>query len=343
MASAAREPCAGALGPCAIDSTIVRESGLKTVRRRPGLQFLLLVPGLALWNSAIAALDASSRALLDSGHSAAVDIAFHQGMMTLDAARASWTEVLDEFARKAGVRFHYTVAPLGMVTVSCDRMTVARALECLLGRDAAFMVRYRSGSAGLKRDPLPTDVWLLRQPEAGSRSDGVAAPPPWREGGSPRTDRQGAVRIGTAAAGQDDFAALLEMTSSDDPQARMQALGSLAASGKRNDPAVQTAFRAALMDEDANVRAQAVSAMARLAGAEATAILQEALRDRDASVRLMAVDSARADAEGAALLQEALADRDETVRALAATKLGPTGHALESPQQEGRRGTEGVP
>lgn len=57
-----------------------------------------------------------------------------------------------------------------------------------------------------------------------------------------------------------------------------------------------------------------------------------AVRERDASVRLMAVDSAGADAEGAALLQEALADRDETVRALATTRLGQTGHALESPQ-----------
>lgn len=335
MASGARAVCGCTRPMPNVNSMTVRERWLKTVGRRPGPRFLLLV--LALGTNGIAAPDASSRALLDAGRSATIDIAVHQGTMTLDAARASWTEVLDEFARKAGVRFHYAVAPLGMVTVSCDRMTVTRALECLLGRDAAFMVRYRSWSAGSGRDPPPTDVWLLGQPEAGSRSNGVAAMPPWREGSSPRTDRQGAVRMGTAAAVQDDFAALLEMTSSDDPQARMQAVGSLAARAKRNDPAVQTAFRAALMDEDANVRAQAVSGMARLAGAGVAAILREALRDRDASVRLMAVDSAVVDAEGAALLQEALADRDETVRALAAvklaaTKLGQTGHALESPQ-----------
>jgi HEAT repeat protein len=122
------------------------------------------------------------------------------------------------------------------------------------------------------------------------------------------------------------------MTSSDDPQARTQALASLAARGNRKDPAVQSAFRAALVDEDANIRAQAVSGMARIAGAGAAVILREALRDRDSSVRLMAVDSAGADAEGALLLQEALADRDETVRALAAIKLGQTEHALQSPQ-----------
>lgn len=304
-----------------VDSMTVRERRLKAVSRRLGLQLFLLVPGLALGNHAIAASDASSRALPDSGRSGAIDIAVHQGMMTLDAARASWAEVLDEFARKAGIRFHYTVAPLGMVTVSCDRMTVTRVLECLLGRDASFIVRYGSWSAGSERDPLPTDAWLLGQPEAGSRTKGVAATSPWREGGSLRTDPQGEVRIGIAAAVQGDFAALLEMTGSDDPQARVQAVGSLAASGKRNDPAVQTTFRAALMDEDASVRAQAVSAMARLAGAGAAAILQEALRDRDTSVRLMAVDSAGAGAEGAALLREALADKDETVRALAAIKL----------------------
>jgi hypothetical protein len=45
-------------------SMTVRERGLKTVWRRSGLRVLLLVPGLALWNSVIAAPDGPSRALL---------------------------------------------------------------------------------------------------------------------------------------------------------------------------------------------------------------------------------------------------------------------------------------
>ena len=78
------------------------------------------------------------RASSDTGLSKSVDIDIHRDMMTLNATQASWKEVLDEFRRQTGIRFHDTIAPQGVVTVSCPSMTFTRALECLLGRDAGL-------------------------------------------------------------------------------------------------------------------------------------------------------------------------------------------------------------
>lgn len=293
-------------------SMTVREPGF--ARRRSGL--LLLAPGLMLWSSVIAAPDVPSRSLSDSGHSRAVDVRFNQGEMTLDLTRAPWTEVLGEIARKTGIRFHYALAPQGVVTVSCPRTTFPRALECLLGHDAALMLRYAPGRAEPNRDPLPTDVWLLGQTGASRQGNGVVR--------SQSTDPQQATSPHPAATAKDEVRGLIDETKSDDPDARIQALGSLAASGQRSDRAVQEAFRAALVDEDGSVRAQGVYALSKGGGPEAMNVLRDALQDRDASVRLMAVDSAEPDEQGTALLQQALADSDETVRVLAAMKLKET-------------------
>jgi HEAT repeat protein len=76
-------------------------------------------------------------------------------------------------------------------------------------------------------------------------------------------------------------------------------LTTLAGSNDRTDPAAQPAFRAALSDDVADVRAQGVWALSKEDGPKAIEVLRDALRDRDATVRLMAVDSTEADREGA--------------------------------------------
>ncbi|MGH9896925.1 MAG: hypothetical protein ACREA0_33990 [bacterium] len=63
-------------------------------------------------------------------------------------------------------------------------------------------------------------------------------------------------------------------------------------------------------------------------------VLRDALQDRDATVRLMAVDSTEADREGGMLLEPALADSDETVRTAAARKIREIEHQL---REERRR------
>lgn len=263
------------------------------------------------------------RASSDTGLSKSVHIDIHRDMMTLNATRASWKEVLDELPRQTGIRFHDTIAPQGVVTVSCPSMTFTRALECLLGNDAALILRYSPRGDGSKKGALPTDVWLLGEPGTDRERSSVAVQ-------SQTVEPRQAMSHGPAAARHERFIALMDMTNAAHADARMQALGSLAVSAKRNDPSVQAVFRTALTDEDGSVRAQGVYALAKNGGAEAVNVLRSALGDSDASVRLMAVDSAGTDAEGAALLQDALADSDETVRVFAATKLKEIEHSAGS-------------
>ena len=83
-------------------------------------------------------------------------------------------------------------------------------------------------------------------------------------------------------------------------------------------PTVKAALEQALTDQDANVRAQAISSLAHREGSGAAAAIQEALHDSAVDVRMMAVDGITDDI---ALLQQAINDSDETVRSLAAIKL----------------------
>lgn len=296
--------------------------GVRTDWLRPGLS--LFAAGMLLWNSHVIA---GPETLLNAGPSGSMQIEFHQGLMSLNVTRAPWTEVLDEFGRKTGTRFHYVETPQGIITASCHRMVPTRVLECLFGHDAARIVRYAGGNETFTTHPLPSDVWLLGPSGAPDGSNRVVVEPPVSEASSSRADLQQAAGKDPAAEEHDDFNMLIDLSAADDPEARMQALGGLAASEKRNDPSVQAMFRTALTDEDGSVRAQGVYALAKDGGAEAVNVLRSALRDSDASVRLMAVDSVGTDAEGAALLQDALADSDETVRELAAMKLKEIEHS----------------
>ncbi|MGQ0592732.1 MAG: HEAT repeat domain-containing protein [Gammaproteobacteria bacterium] len=127
------------------------------------------------------------------------------------------------------------------------------------------------------------------------------------------------------------LAAILDEAKSADTDARLQALSTLAGSNDRTDPAAQAAFRAALSDDVADVRAQGVWALSKDGGPQAIEVLRDALQDRDATVRLMAVDSTEADREGSMLLEQALADSDETVRTAAARKIRGIEHQSNEP------------
>jgi HEAT repeat protein len=119
---------------------------------------------------------------------------------------------------------------------------------------------------------------------------------------------------------------LIGMTRDEDPEIRLQALATLSqgAEGSAVDKTtVQSALEAALSDRDAQVRGQALHALVNLVGADALPQLRQALRDPDPGVRILAIESAGSGEQGKALLEEALADKDESVRAVARSRLEP--------------------
>jgi HEAT repeat protein len=126
-----------------------------------------------------------------------------------------------------------------------------------------------------------------------------------------------------ATSEQPDIESLIETTKSEDPMRRLQSVSTLAASGNADQETVNAALDAAFTDEDAVVRAQAVQALVTRGGPEATGYLEQALRDQDPGVRIMALQSVVLEQHGVDLVKQALSDADPTVRAMAQAMLPP--------------------
>jgi hypothetical protein len=245
--------------------------------------------------------------------------------IAVEARQAPLGPILDEIARKTGIRVHYSALPREPVTVRCKEATLKEAITCLLGSGADLMFRYGSGPAKEVSPGRPTELWVLdssfrdEHPAAPTRNAGQGA-----GGESAGPQRQARAEQGNGARSEpEDVGKLLEMAGSGDPAVRASAIARLAADAEADERTVSRTLRNALSDEDGDVRAQAVYGLAQRRTADTPAVLKTALQDSDASVRLMAVDSAGTDPDSLAVLREALADSDDTVRALAVLKLEP--------------------
>jgi HEAT repeat protein len=111
---------------------------------------------------------------------------------------------------------------------------------------------------------------------------------------------------------------ILRQSQSKDPSERSMAIYNLGVAGQKDDPNVDEALRKALKDEDAMIRAQAVSSIAQRGGENVADNLQEALKDKDANVRLTAVNNIKDDET---LLQLASGDSDKSVSHIAQKRL----------------------
>ncbi|TAN48933.1 MAG: hypothetical protein EPN21_13705 [Methylococcaceae bacterium] len=248
--------------------------------------------------------------LVTSGLYAGEAVERNAPFMRLSKAGAEWRlevrqavpdAVFDYLGRSGGVRIHAAKTSAALLTATCEGATLRRIVECLLGPSANLAFRYPPERSTAGTQPSPTEIWVLAAgPSAADGLDTQHAP----DAGEP-----------------DKVLRFLEMLGASDATQRASALSGLALLGDPGNSRIHQALTGALSDADANVRAQAVSALARRDGAQAAEFLRAALYDNDATVRLMAVDHAGSDS---ALLQAALADSDETVRALAALKLAVT-------------------
>ena len=235
--------------------------------------------------------------------------------LQLEARQAPLAKVLDGIASKTGVRINYSVLPDGLVTATCVGSTVKQVMECLLVRKADLVFRYSQQPSKADPQGQPEEVWVLGAKFVAGQSNSVVC-------SSAGTQQQ---TLPTAAntktdSEPDESDELVKMATSKIPAERAEAIGRLMAGGRGGDVTVRETLEAALSDQDARVRVQAISSLAHREGAGASAALQEALHDSDVSVRLTAVDNARDDI---ALLQQALNNSDVTVRQLAGIRLEP--------------------
>ncbi|MDD5580862.1 MAG: HEAT repeat domain-containing protein [Methylobacter sp.] len=233
----------------------------------------------------------------------------------LEVRQMPLAQVLDAIAHKTHITIHYSVLPEGLATATCVGTTLKQVLECLLDRKADLIVRYTRSPAEPDSKGQVAEAWVL-----GSRLDGFPAAATCiatgeRAGKGSLTLRQNET---DSEAEPDRSDELLKMAQSKNPTERAEAIGALMAGGRKGDPEIKAALEQALTDQDAQVRAQAVSSLSHREGSDATGAIQEALHDNSVDVRMMAVDGITDDV---ALLQQAINDSDETVRSLAALKL----------------------
>jgi hypothetical protein len=244
----------------------------------------------------------------------------------LEAERAPLAQVLAEVGTKSGMTIHFSILPQDTVTATCAGDTVEQIVHCLLGADVNLVMRTaepKPMTNGAKAQAAE-ELWILGSSYAKDRAGRRAA--------ADCGVADGAVDAKAMAKTENRSKLLETAASSRDEKARAGALSRLISEAPRGDPEVRAGLERALTDQSGDVRAQAVYGLALRVGPEAAPLLEDALRDADPSVRLMAVGSAWNDDTGAALLRSAVTDPDETVRALAVLKLEERGEAKEEQQ-----------
>lgn len=234
------------------------------------------------------------------------------GDLQLKVRQMPLAKVLDFIANKTHVPIHYSLLSEGLVTATCVGTALKQVLECLLDRKADLILRYPHAQTQTANNANIAEAWIL-----GSRLDGTTAenfPVTGDEASFDLWQNQQATKTE-----QDRIDELLKMTQSETPEERAAAIGALLTEGREDDPDVKAALERALTDQESIVRSQAVSSYAHHENSAAVSeVIQEALNDSSADVRMMAVDSITDDI---ALLQEAVNDSDATIRSLAAIKL----------------------
>jgi hypothetical protein len=242
--------------------------------------------------------------------------------MYLEVRQAQLGQVLKEIAAKTGVRIHYSALPESPVTATCVGATVGQILDCLVGKQI-----------GLVSQGKPEEFWLLGS-SVGSCQAVIVAPmeqrPTKQPGFAQAGDTQAMPEQPLLTKQEQSDALLNQLKNANTSEQRAEALSSLATDGLIGDPNVRKALDDAVIDKDANIRAQAISTLANLDKEGVTEILANALHDNDVSVRMAAVDHADGDA---ALLRQALADTNASVRDFAAAKLAEINQRQERLEQ----------
>lgn len=234
--------------------------------------------------------------------------------LQLEVRQMPLDKVLDALVKKTNVPIHYSVLPEGFITATCVGTSLKPVLECLLNRKADIIVRYSKDKPGSTNSTRIAEAWILGSKLEASPSTQICAAP-LEKGSLSLINKEPESEPKSDQTGE-----LLKIAKSENANDRAEAIGALLAIGSKGGPEIKAMLEEAVHDQDANVRAQAVSTLTHIDEyKDGTAeIIQEALHDSSVDVRMMAVDGITDDV---ALLQQAINDSDETVRSLAEFKL----------------------
>lgn len=263
----------------------------------------------ALWGG-LGEVDASTRAqsAQETGTGPSVQVQKTvTGQLALTVRKTPLVDVFAQLTRQTGVDFRYTRLPPEPVSVLCAERSLRDLMFCILGSEADLVFK-RADQSGKFFDGW-AEIKVLESTFAHApKLESVTATPK------------------QADAQQETLDLLLAKTKDANPDERAEALAKLSFSKEEEEVGrARESLQAGLTDGSGEVRAEAVSGLARLNGSlQSFDLLSSAMQDQDPEVRLAAVDAlAATDQESLQLLQKALADQDESVRVLAEAKLNP--------------------
>ncbi|NOU23552.1 MAG: HEAT repeat domain-containing protein [Methyloglobulus sp.] len=250
---------------------------------------------------------------LQAGQPASINLTLSNQADTairLEARAAPLGQILKALADKTGALIHYSVLPEAPVTATCVGANVGQVMDCLVAKQVGLV-------AHKAQKDKPAEFWLLGS-SVGSCQALTVAPPasPIQAMVEPQPTPEEQALANQALQEQSDL--LLEQAKAKDPDQRAEAITNLISGGMKDDPNVRKILEEALTDKDATIRANAITALAQREGEGAAEQLRQALNDTDVNVRMMVVDNAGNDS---VLLQQALADKDPMIRDFAASKL----------------------
>lgn len=233
--------------------------------------------------------------------------------LQVEARQMPLAAVLESLTKQTKTPIHYSILPEGLLTATCVGSSLKPVLECLLDRKADIIVRYQNNNDAKVYNSKVAEAWVL-----GSKLETVNK----QACTSFSNNVQSVKKVPSDNPPQqtEEIEDILNKAKSTNPNERAEAVGALLGAGDEGNPNIKAALDEALHDKDASVRAQAVSTLAHRSDTKDTAqtAIREALQDSSTDVRRMAVDAITDDA---ALLQQAVNDNDEFIRNLAAVKL----------------------
>ena len=218
------------------------------------------------------------------------------GVLRLTVQDRPLKPVLDRLAQTFSVSIRYGQIPDGPVRVGCSGKNIKDLLQCVLGYDADLSMTMGKGPSG---SPMGGHVVSVRILDS---TFGVIRAPS-------KTLQTSAPVAATAVLAHSD------------PEQRADALQRLAASGSLGKADLIELYQQGWGDENGEVRALALLGLALHDRENSGHLIMDALRDRDASVRLAAVDAMELNAQTRPYLMQALNDTDDSVRALAGLRL----------------------
>lgn len=239
----------------------------------------------------------------------------------LSAEQASLVQVINTIASNTGVPIHYSVLPTEQVTATCVGANVKQILECLLGTDINIVIHYKNPDSATDSGKQPREVWLLGSTLAKKmarfeETDDCIKPVVQVKHSKPKIVESDA-QVDNSE-NQRLIETFLQMAQDPDPARRAEAIMGLGSQGQKQDEKVRRVLEGALADKSPRVRGQALFSLTRLEAEDTHEAIRQALHDNDASVRMMAIDSAENNID---ILQQALTDNDKDVREYAAIKL----------------------